>query len=181
MNKILKWTLIVLASIAVLLFIAYQGLMMHTKSFSPQQTSTLSDGSVEVSVTYSGPSKNNRKVFGELVPFGDVWRTGANEATVFKTNSDLTIDGKTLPKGEYTLFTIPDAGSWQVIFNGKAYDWGINFDGTSIREASADVLTIKVPTESLSGTQEVFDISLVKNVGMTLSWDQTKVTVPLSY
>jgi hypothetical protein len=67
-------------------------------------------------------------IFGGLVPYGEVWRTGANEATTFTTNQDLLVDGSFLAAGKYTLWTIPGPESWKVIFNSKMYPWGIDTD-----------------------------------------------------
>jgi hypothetical protein len=114
-----------------------------------------------------------------LEPYGKVWRTGANEATTFTTNKDLTIGGKNLPAGKYTLWTIPNKEKWTVIFNSKMYSWGVSFGGAS-REAAADVLQVEVPVETLPAVQEQFLISFDEAVpAMVLAWDMTKITVPL--
>ena len=180
MNKYLKWTLISIGSVIVLL-VAWVLIFgkSYTKSFSPQEVATYEQGGTKITVAYSRPFKKDRVVFGGLVPYGEVWRTGANEATVFSTNVPLTIDGESLPPGDYTLFTIPDVDTWQVIFNSKAYSWGLNFDGTSPREAEFDVLTTTVPVRSLAEVTEQFTIAISNEGGLNLAWDQTAVSVPL--
>lgn len=177
MNKILKRTIIFLASLSVLLLIAYQGLIAYTKSFSPEQTATFSEGDLEIEITYSSPSKKNREVFGSLVPFGQVWRTGANDATLFYTSQDIKIGGKTLPKGEYTLFSIPGPDSWEIIFNSEKYDWGINYDGTSPHIPEADVLRAKAEVLMSNGVKEQFSIYIDRIEGIVFEWDRTRAVL----
>lgn len=178
MNKILKRTIIFLASLAVLLLIAYQGLIAYTKSFSPEKMARFEDGELTIEIKYSSPSKKNREIFGNLVPFGETWRTGANEATTFSTSQDLTINGKTLPKGEYTLFSIPGPESWEIIFNGEVYDWGINYDGTSPHKPEADVLRTKAVVVMSNGVKEQFSIYIDRVEGIVFEWDRTRAILP---
>ena len=181
MNKYLKWSLIIAVVLGGGLYIAYLAMINHTKSFSPEETITYNLNGYDIEVYYNRPYKKERKIFGGLVPYGKVWRTGANEATTFNTVSDLTIDGKTLPAGKYTLWTIPDADSWTVIFNSEQYSWGVNRNGVT-REAEYDVMQVKVPVEQLSSIVEQFTIALEdqnEKPALTLAWDQTKVSVPL--
>lgn len=177
MNKFLKWAIIFLASLAVLLLIAYQGLIAYTKSFSPEQTATFREGNLEIAITYSSPGKKNREIFGSLVPFGKVWRTGANEATVFSTSQDLKIGGEILPKGEYTLFSVPGPDSWEIIFNSEQYDWGINYDGTSPHKPEADVLRAKAPVFMSNGVKEQFGIYIDRTEGIVFEWDRTRAVL----
>ena len=178
MNKILKRTIIFVASLTILLFIAYQGRLAYTKSFSPEKTATFSDGDLQIEITYSSPSKKNREIFGSLVPFGQVWRTGANEATVFTTSKDLTIAGKTLPGGTYSLFSIPGPESWEIIFNSATYDWGINYDGTSPLKPEADVLRAKASVLMSNGVKEQFNIYIDRIEGIVFEWDRTRAVLP---
>jgi hypothetical protein len=180
MKKILKWVGIVVGVLAVVLFIAFKFLQANTKKASPEATVEYKKDGTEISVFYCRPSKKGRGIFGELIPYGTVWRTGANEATTFTTNKDLTISGKTLPAGKYTLWTIPQKDKWSVIFNSKMYDWGVSFGGVASREAAADVLQVEVPVEALGTVQEQFQISFDEATpAMVLAWDKTKVAVPL--
>lgn len=184
MNKFLKWSLIVVGGIVIILFGLYQWMISNTKKHSPEDTIEYVDGDLTIEVFYNRPSKKEREIFGKLVPFGEVWRTGANEASTMETNKELTIDGKTLPVGKYTLWTIPNEDSWQVIFNSKMYGWGINFDGTAIKEDEADVLTITVPVEKLTNVVEQFTISFddaSNGTALNLAWDDVKVSVPIGY
>lgn len=180
MKKALKWTAIVVAVLVVGLFVAFRLLQYNTKKASPEARAAYKSNGTEVSVAYSAPSKRGRKVFGGLVPYGQVWRTGANEATVFTTNQALTIGGKTLPAGEYTLWTIPGPETWTVIFNGKHYSWGVDWDSKPTREPQHDVLQVQVPAEAQEPPLEMFRISFDQaGPTLVLAWDRTKVTVPM--
>ncbi|AEI49093.1 DUF2911 domain-containing protein [Runella slithyformis] len=180
MKKILKWTGIVVGVLAVVLFAAFKYLQTNTKKASPEATAEYRKDGTEISVFYCRPSKKGRVIFGGLLPYGKVWRTGANEATTFTSNKALTIGGKTLPAGKYTLWTIPDKDKWTVIFNSKMYGWGVSFGGEASREAAADVLQVEVPADTLAVGQEQFLISFDETVpSMVLAWDMTKVSVPL--
>ncbi len=180
MKKFLKWAGIGIASLAIILFIAFKVLESQTKKHSPEDRVEYVDGDTKLRVFYNQPSVKGSKIFGGLIPYGEVWRTGANEATTFTTSTNLTIDGKTLSAGTYTLWTIPDKDTWTVIFNEKEYGWGVGFDGKASRDAAGDVLQVKVPTQPLSDTQELFTIDLKENgsPALVLSWEKTKVVVP---
>ena len=91
---------------------------------SPAATLKQTIGLTDVTIVYSRPGVKGRKIFGALVPYGQVWRTGANEATTIAFSDDVTIDGKPLPKGTYSLHTIPGANEWTIIFNKVANQWG---------------------------------------------------------
>jgi Protein of unknown function (DUF2911) len=86
----------------------------------------LADGKT-IKTDYSSPRMKGRKIFGGLVPFGQVWRTGANEATTLVTDADLTVGGKDVPAGSYTIFTVPDEAKWTLIINKKTGEWGIPY------------------------------------------------------
>ena len=89
----------------------------------PAQIKGIAAGS-DLTISYSQPSVKGRKIWGQLVPFNKVWRTGANEATTFETSKDIKVEGQSLPKGTYGLFTIPGETEWTIIFNKKADQWG---------------------------------------------------------
>ena len=128
-------------------------------------------------------SKKDRKIFGELVPYGEVWRTGANEASTFTTNKDLSIDGKTLAKGTYTLWTIPGETTWDLIFNSEMYDWGVKLtDQKPAREPKYDALVTTVTVSNSLTTTESFTISfsdIETATLMTLAWDNVVVPIIL--
>ena len=85
-----------------------------------------SDGKT-ITVDYSSPRAKGRKIFGDLVPYGEVWRTGANEATTFVTSAGVSADGRDVPAGNYTIFTLPEQGKWTLIVNKHTGEWGIPY------------------------------------------------------
>ena len=171
--------LIIILGAVVLFFMRKQ-----TKSFSPEDQLTFSQGDLEINVFYNRPKKKGREIFGVLVPYGKVWRTGANEATTFETNKDLTFEGKKLKAGKYSLWTIPDEDSWTIIFNTEYGQWGISYDGEANRKPGLDALKVEVPPVRQERTFEEFTISFEKTgeeAEMVLIWDKTLVAVPFSY
>ena len=107
--KIFKWVLIVAIALALISYGIFALNRANTKKFSPEDTISYIKNDLQLSVFYNRPFKKGRPIFGALVPFGEVWRTGANEATVFTTNKDLMLEGQVLPAGKYTLWTIPNS------------------------------------------------------------------------
>ncbi len=180
MSKLVKRILIGVAALVVILFAAYKFMQHNTKKASPEATVELKKDGTEISVFYCQPSKKGREIFGALVPFGEVWRTGANEATTFTTNKEIMFGGKSVPAGKYTLWTIPETDHWTVILNSKQYGWGVDFDAKASRDASADVAQVSVPVEIAAEPLEKFTISFDEATpAMILAWDKTKVSVPL--
>lgn len=175
----LKKILVGLVVLAVLLFVAFQVMKSRTKSASPEVKQTYSVGTAKVNLFYCSPSKKGREIFGSLIKYGEVWRTGANEPTTFETDKNLMIDGKKLPAGKYSLWTIPQQDSWTVILNKEIPVWGDNTDGKAARNDKTDVIQIVVPIEKLTASQEKLSID-VNNNALNISWDMTKVTVPIT-
>lgn len=183
--KIVLWIVGILAAL-VLIFMLVVGPMMkkNTKKHSPEQNITFTQNDLQIDLFYSSPAKKGRVIFGELVPYDEVWRTGANEATTFTTNKDLLIDGKTLPAGKYSLWTIPGKESWQIIFNDHMYSWGVRWqDSKAMREAGYDkLIATAVVSESIT-SEENFTINVVETPTQALvllfSWDQVVVPLPL--
>jgi len=156
----------------------------HKKSFSPEEQIVFHQRELEIQVFYNRPYKKGRNIFGGLVPYEKVWRTGANEATTFETNKNLLFDGKTLKKGKYSLWTIPEEETWTIIFNAEYGQWGIGPDGESNRDPKLDVLSLNVHPVQSQREFEQFTISF-EEVGeeaeMVLIWDKTLVAVPFSF
>ncbi|HCY81466.1 MAG TPA: hypothetical protein DHV22_07640, partial [Xanthomarina gelatinilytica] len=118
MNRFLKWIigLLVLVAIGVFVYsVLNDGLLK--KPLSPKKIVSFKVDDIELKVFYNRPSKRNREIFGALVPYNQVWRTGANEATTFETNKSLKVGTDSLPAGKYTLWTIPNDSTWHVMFN----------------------------------------------------------------
>ncbi|MGB5555348.1 MAG: DUF2911 domain-containing protein [Flavobacteriaceae bacterium] len=184
--KFLKWLLIVVVVLAVLFFTVGQSYMREqTKKHSPEKVATMKTGGMDLSVKYSSPSKKGRVIFGELVPYDAVWRTGANEPTVFSTTTDISVAGQKLPAGTYSLWTIPNPNQWSVILNTEVPDWGVtilSMGKKTQRDPEKDAIEIEVATEKLATPQENFiiDFETSGQAFMTLSWDDTKIKVPIS-
>ena len=133
-----------------------------------------------VKITYCQPHKRGREIFGSLVPFGQVWRTGANEATEILLTRDIEINGIPLKAGSYSIFSIPEKDKWTIIFNADLGLWGsYNYN------SKMDVLRVEAPTEKLTSVvYEPFTISLdSKNdkADLVFQWDKTKVTLSLKF
>lgn len=129
--------------------------------------------SADIAIFYSSPGVKGRIVWGELVPYGKVWRTGANEATVFETNHPLLIRGQHLPAGKYSLFTIPGETEWTFIFNSEWNQWGaFKYDDTK------DVLRVKVPVEECKDFNERLKFDIEGN-NVILFWENLKVGFPV--
>jgi len=153
-----------------------------TKAHSPQDTIIYEQADLKLEVFYNRPYKKDREIFGNLVPYNEVWRTGANEATTFETNTDILVDGSLLEAGKYTLWTIPMENSWKIIFNSKMYPWGINLDKEAYRDSKFDSLVLERPVEELDSVIEQFTVLLEPNgefLNMVLAWDETSVSVPI--
>lgn len=174
---------ILLVLVLLLRFLVGPIMISQTKKHSPEQHITHHQGDLEVKAFYCSPSKKERVIFGELVPFNKVWRTGANEASTFTTNKDLIIDGKELSQGTYSLWTIPAEESWQVIFNSEMYEWGVKYtDQNPSRNPETDALIVTVPVSKSLTVTENFTISFSEaedGTLMMLAWDTTVVPVLL--
>lgn len=180
MKKFLKWFFIVLGAVILVAVIGFQIMKWNTKQHSPQDNVSLKTDDLQMEVVYSRPFKKGRKIFGELVPYGEVWRTGANEATTFSTNEDLIIQGQTLPAGDYTLWTIPGPKEWTVIFNEGEYGWGVNWDGTATRDPSLDVVKATARPQRSVKVLEQFTIDLMEEpLMMRLGWDVVRIDIPI--
>jgi len=133
-----------------------------------------SDGKT-ITVDYSSPRAKGRKIFGDLVPYGEVWRTGANEATTFVTTADVSIGSLNVPAGSYTMFTIPNQDKWTLIINKKTGEWGIPYNYESDELGRADMSVSKT-----SSPVENFTISfheMGKGCHMYLDWENTRATI----
>lgn len=147
---------------------------------SPNAAVSQTIGVSEVSISYSRPSVRDREIFGGLVPYDEVWRTGANEATAFTLSADATIEGEPLEAGTYALFTIPGRDTWTIIINENTGQWGaFNHD------ESQDVLRIEVEPEEAPTHFEmmtfVFEEVTDSTGAAVLYWDDTRVPFTLSF
>jgi len=179
----MKKIIIVVGVVVVILAIAFVGLRIYTKQFSPHDLATYESEESTITVSYSRPYKKERDIFGDLVPYNEVWRTGANEAAVFTTSAPLLIAGENLSPGSYSLFTIPGKDSWQIILNSETAMWGVELTtGKANREPANDVLKVEVKALATPDVFEQFTISfeeMGEEIEMILMWDQTLVVVPI--
>jgi hypothetical protein len=135
-------------------------------------------GGITLTVNYSSPRAKGRTIFGGLVPYGEVWRAGANEATTFVTNADLTVGGKVVPAGSYTIFTIPNKEKWTLIISKKTGEWGVPYPG-----ADSDFARVDMTLSSLPATVENFTISFDKSASgctMNLDWEATRASIVIA-
>jgi hypothetical protein len=172
----MKRILIILGIVALVLAVAFLVFMRQTKSHSPVATADYNQNGLEVRVEYCQPSKKDRVIFGGLVPYGQVWRTGANEATKISFNKDVLFAGKSVKAGTYTLFTIPGEKTWTVILNKETGQWGLAYN------EKEDLLRAEIPAGTQPDLTEMFTIGFTGSGNapeMHLVWDKTNVTVPI--
>ena len=178
-----KKILIGLGSLAAVLAIAAFIFIKNTRSKSPAAVAEGNASGLTVKIEYCQPYKKDRVVFGALTsvqkalcPYGEVWRTGANEATLITFGQDVNIAGKPLKKGTYTLWTVPDPAAWTIIINAETGQWGTQYDKTK------DVLRVEVPAGTNPQVQEQFVISFktqTDGADMVLRWDNAEIIVPI--
>jgi hypothetical protein len=181
----MKKTLIVLGIVVILVGGGLAYLVSKAKSKSPESGVDFAEGDLKIHVFYNRPSKRGREIFAEngLVPWGKVWRTGANEPTYIETNKKLLIKGKELKPGKYSVWTIPNRDSWIVIFNNDIPSWGINFNGENNYDPKNDELQVEVPTLIQDKEFEEFTISIERvddEIELIFLWDKTLVSVPFT-
>jgi hypothetical protein len=136
-----------------------------------------------VKIDYSSPRMKGRKIFGPasekaLVPYGEIWRTGANEATTFVTDTNLTVGGSSVAAGNYTIFTVPNAGKWTLIVNKKTGEWGIPYKYEADELARVDMQVSKTPAPVENFTI-AFD-GKGSSCTMNLDWEKTRASVEIA-
>ncbi|MCJ8211390.1 DUF2911 domain-containing protein [Mucilaginibacter sp. RS28] len=157
-------------------FLALAGMLMFMTSNaqmqrkSPHQTATGSVAGANVTIVYGSPAVKGREIWGGLVPYDKAWRAGADEATIFETDKDITIQGAKLPAGKYSLFIIPTATEWTVIFNSQTGQWGIKRDGNANYEEAKNVISVKAKVKKTSDLVENLTYKVDKK-GVTISWE----------
>ena len=144
---------------------------------SPMAVALAKQGDTYVKIVYSQPHKRGREIFGsELVPYGKVWRLGANEATEITLTEGIEVGGKQLEAGTYSMYAIPQKDKWTIIFSSMLGEWGAyNYD------ESKDVLRVEAPVEVSETSYEPFTVKFNEEGDqLTMVWDKTKVVVPVS-
>jgi hypothetical protein len=144
---------------------------------SPHETVAATLGGKKVTIEYGRPYMKGREIFGKLVPYGQVWRTGADEATVLTTEGDLMLGSLHVPAGSYSLFTIPAENEWTLIVNKTAKQWGaFKYD------QGTDLGRVKMKVEKLSAPVEQFTITLDAQGSkgtLKLAWEKTAASIPV--
>lgn len=166
-NGLLAWALFLVASLA-------NAQQIEMPQASPAASISQKIGLTDVSVTYSRPSSKGRKIFGTLVPYGDVWRTGANASTKITFSTDVKVEGKNVPQGTYALYTIPDKKEWTIILSENLDLWGaIGYT------ADKDILRFTVPAKKTAEKYETMEISFNdmtdSGANLNLHWEKTAV------
>ena len=163
------------ASVAVVLFgvIAANGQVL-----SPRKTTSITIDGKKITVGYGAPSMRGRKIMGRLVPYGEVWCAGANDATSLETDADLDIGGLKVLRGNYTLWALPNADEWRLIVNKETGQWHTEY------HEDRDLGRVRMTTKSLPDPVEVFRIELTPTGGnkakLSLIWENTEASVPIS-
>jgi len=133
-----------------------------------------------IKVDYSSPRAKGRKIYGGLVPYGEVWRTGANDATTFVTDANLSIAGKSVPAGNYTIFTVPNPDKWTLIINKKTGEWGIPYKD---EYKATELARVDMSAEKTASPVENFTISFHEmgtGCHMYLDWENTRAVIEIS-
>ncbi len=159
---------------ALCLFAAFSLSNAQEPKPSPAASAKGTIDGVEVAIDYHQPSAKGREIMGKLVPYGKIWRTGANDATTIEFGADVKIEGKTLAKGKYSLFTIPGEKEWVVIFNKVPKQWGAySYD------EKEDALRVTVKPSKSNEFVETFNITVVSD-GVEMKWENTAVKFAIS-
>ncbi len=160
--------------ILLLAFSFSHGLRGQEKRASPLIEKTESVDNVDVKIQYGETSMKGREIFGNLVPYGKVWRTGANEATVIEFNKDVKLNGQLVKAGKYSLFTIPNEGKWTIIINSIWDQWGAyNYD------ENKDILRFEVDSKKAE-KHEKLNLNLSKEGSFQLIWEETSIEFTVS-
>jgi hypothetical protein len=167
---------VLLCSVALLLIGSLAQVSVSQQPLlSPRDSVEVSFGGKKLSVNYGRPSMRGRKIMGGLVPFDKWWRTGANEATAFVTQTDLILGGEIIPKGAYTLYTMPSAKQWKLIINKQTGQWG------TVYNPELDFVRVPLKKKMLKKPVEKFTVTLEKtgkNTGiLRLVWEKTDLSV----
>ncbi len=149
----------------------------QTKPSPPAETHVAIDGKA-ITIKYSAPSVRGRKIFGGLVPYGKVWRAGANEATALHTEADLDMGGLKIPAGDYTLYVLPEDNKWTLIVNKQTGQWGTEYD------KAQDLGRVPMVLSKSPSQIERFQITLASKGGkqgrIQMAWDTTVATAEFS-
>jgi len=181
-----KFALIAVSLFAVAMFASAQMNMSDDKSKRPSPPASaackFSDGKT-IKIDYSSPRAKGRKIFGEasekaLVPYGQIWRTGANDATTFVTDTNVTVGGKAVPAGSYTIFTVPKADAWSLAISKKTGEWGTDYPGEK-----EDLVRVPMTVSKTSAPVENFTIAFDQagsKCTLRIEWENTRASVEIT-
>jgi hypothetical protein len=181
-----KFALIAVSLFAVARFASAQMNMSDDKSKRPSPPASaackFSDGKT-IKIDYSSPRAKGRKIFGEasekaLVPYGQIWRTGANDATTFVTDTNLNVGGKAVPAGSYTIFTVPKADAWSLVISKKTGEWGTDYPGEK-----EDLVRVPMTVSKTSAPVENFTIAFDQagsKCTLRMEWENTRASVDIT-
>jgi hypothetical protein len=169
---------LLMASLAVLLALPVNAQFDHPGYVSPRAKTDIKIDGKDISIAYYAPSMHGRKIMGDLVPFGEVWCTGANWATTITSDSALDIGGLHLAKGSYTIWTIPDQKEWTLIINKQTGQYHTDYDATQ------DLGRTKMDVKKLDDAVETFKIDLREKEPhqgvLALMWEHTEASIPFT-
>ena len=172
---------VILTLLVLVLATVCSAQMGGDKSQRPSPPASVScdlGGGKTIKTDYSSPRMRGRTIYGDLVPYGRVWRTGANEATTFVTSADVLVGGATVPAGSYTIFTIPNPDKWTLIISKGTGEWGTEYPGPD-----KDLARVEIKVSKLPSSVENFTIAYDKSAsGCTLQmdWETTRASVEIS-
>lgn len=147
---------------------------------SPLDSATVTLGNAEAKVCYGAPSVNERVIMGELVPFDEPWRTGANEATALHLTFPATVAGVSLDPGSYSLYTIPTSGDWQVVVNEEHERWGIPInDEVRGMDIGSGTVTPEATAAPVERMQFTFDRISDTEAHLVMEWESTRIRIPV--
>ena len=181
-----KFVLIAVSLFAIATLASAQMNMSDDKSKRPSPPASaackFSDGKT-IKIDYSSPRAKGRKIFGEasekaLVPYGQIWRTGANDATTFVTDTNVTVGGKAVPAGSYTIFTVPKADAWSLVISKKTGEWGTDYPGEK-----EDLVRVPMTVSKTSAPVENFTIAFDQagsKCTLQVEWENTRASVEIT-
>ena len=181
-----KFALIAVSLFVVAMFASAQMNMSDDKSKRPSPPANaackFSDGKT-IKIDYSSPRAKGRKIFGAasekaLVPYGEIWRTGANDATTFVTDTNVTVGGKAVPAGSYTIFTVPKADAWSLVISKKTGEWGTDYPGEK-----EDLVRVPMTVSKTSAPVENFTIAFDQagsKCTLQVEWENTRASVEIT-
>src|SRR6266853_1354121 len=157
-------------------FVAISGWSRQVLSPPARAACKFADGKI-IAVAYSSPRMRGRKIFGDLVPFDEVWRTGADNATSFVTKADLVVGGKNVPAGSYTLFTLPTQNMWTLIVSKQTGEFGIPYPGEQLDFARMEMKLSKLPSPLENFTISFGQAGTICT--MKLDWETTRASIEI--